>query len=284
MPILVNGETIEDAVVRQEASAMRPRYEEMMAGMDPVEREMQLRDWSRENVIERVLLRQAAVADPEPVPAEAVEQMVERARAQSSGQPGCAIDEDEIRREAETQLKVERLVARITTKVSPPRQKDLTEYYRKHQEQFWSPETIRAAHIVKHVNGAGEEEAALAVLRDVKAQLDAGGDFAALADQFSDCPGKGGDLGYFPRGEMVEEFEKAVFELDVNQTSDIFRSPFGFHIARLLDRRPAGHRPLNDVREEVEAAVLQAKRDKVFEQYLDKLRAGAKVEIIKAKT
>jgi peptidyl-prolyl cis-trans isomerase C len=118
----------------------------------------------------------------------------------------------------------------------------------------------------------------------VKAQLDAGGDFAALADQFSDCPGKGGDLGYFPRGEMVEEFEKAVFELDVNQTSDIFRSPFGFHIARLLDRRPAGHRPLNDVREEVEAAVLQAKRDKVFEQYLDKLRAGAKVEIIKAKT
>ena len=262
---------------------MRPRYEEMMADMDPVEREMQLREWSRENVIERVLLRQTALADPEPVPADAIEPIVERARAQSSGQPGCAIDEDEIRREAEIQLKVERLVARITAKVSPPRQKDLTDYYRKHQEQFWAPETIRAAHIVKHVNEESGEEAALAVLREVKEKLDAGGDFAALADQYSDCPGRGGDLGYFPRGEMVDEFESAVFALDVDQTSDIFRTPFGYHVARLIDRRPAGHRPLNDVREEVEAALMQAKRDRVFEQYLDKLRAGARIEILKAK-
>jgi peptidyl-prolyl cis-trans isomerase C len=60
MPLVVNGEEIDDALVREEANALRPSYYEMMGGGDPISLEMQLRDWSKENVIERVLLRQAA--------------------------------------------------------------------------------------------------------------------------------------------------------------------------------------------------------------------------------
>jgi peptidyl-prolyl cis-trans isomerase C len=60
MPLVVNGEAIDDALVREEANALRPSYYEMMGGGDPIALEMQLRDWSKENVIERVLLRQAA--------------------------------------------------------------------------------------------------------------------------------------------------------------------------------------------------------------------------------
>ena len=66
MAFTVNGELVEDSIVRAEVSALRPRYEEVAQNMDPIEAEMQLRDWSRENVIERVLLRQEAaiVLDP----------------------------------------------------------------------------------------------------------------------------------------------------------------------------------------------------------------------------
>jgi hypothetical protein len=60
MPLVVNGEEIDDALVREEANALRPSYYEMMGGGDPIALEMQLRDWSKENVIERVLLRQGA--------------------------------------------------------------------------------------------------------------------------------------------------------------------------------------------------------------------------------
>jgi hypothetical protein len=60
MNLVVNGETIDDSLIREEASNLRPSYYEMMGGGDPIALEMQLRDWSRENVIERVLLRQAA--------------------------------------------------------------------------------------------------------------------------------------------------------------------------------------------------------------------------------
>ena len=68
MPLVINGETVDDAVIRAESSALRPRYEEMVQGQDPVEMEMQLREWSRENVIERVLLRQEAFKEQTPVP------------------------------------------------------------------------------------------------------------------------------------------------------------------------------------------------------------------------
>jgi peptidyl-prolyl cis-trans isomerase C len=60
MPLVVNGETIDDSLVREEANNLRPGYYEMMSGGDPIALEMQLRDWSKENVIERVLLRQHA--------------------------------------------------------------------------------------------------------------------------------------------------------------------------------------------------------------------------------
>ena len=70
MPWYVNGELVDDAQVRDEAQMMRPRYQETVTDMDPIEAEMQLREWARENVIERILLRQTALADPEPVPPE----------------------------------------------------------------------------------------------------------------------------------------------------------------------------------------------------------------------
>ena len=74
MALLINGETVDDAVIRQEVSLTRPRYEEMVDGLDPVAKEMQLWDWSRETVIERTLLRQEALKDPEPLAAEAVDE------------------------------------------------------------------------------------------------------------------------------------------------------------------------------------------------------------------
>src|SRR6266704_841718 len=83
MAFTVNGELVEDSVIRAEASALRPRYEEVARNMDPIEAEMQLREWSRENVIERVLLRQEAASDPDPIPVEAIEQTLQSAGPQA---------------------------------------------------------------------------------------------------------------------------------------------------------------------------------------------------------
>ena len=89
---------------------------------------------------------------------------------------------------------------------------------------------VKASHILVPT----EDEA-----NTIKTMLDEGEDFAMLARQYSKCPSKaaGGDLGYFKRGQMVKEFEKAAFSLPVGQVSEPVQTQFGWHIIKVTDRR-----------------------------------------------
>lgn len=97
---------------------------------------------------------------------------------------------------------------------------------------------IRASHILLMYQGSMRSSAsrskaeALDSINALKAELAAGGDFAALARQHSDCPSgeEGGDLGQFPRGAMVREFDEAAFGLQPGQVSDVVETPFGYHL------------------------------------------------------
>jgi len=97
---------------------------------------------------------------------------------------------------------------------------------------------IRAAHILLMYQGSmrstarrskAEAEAAIA---EIGARLRDGADFGELARQFSDCPSSedGGDLGSFPRGAMVKEFDTAAFALAVGEVSPVVETPFGYHL------------------------------------------------------
>lgn len=258
MPLIINGEAVDDAVIRAESSALRPRYEEMIQGQDPVEMEMQLRDWSRENVIERVLLRQEAFKEQSPIP------------------PG-------LDPEAEAQYRLQSLIEKITGKAPRPKHKEIADYYRKNKEQFRTPEMIRASHIVKNVDENTSEERAQEAIEKVREELKNGASFLELADRHSDCPGSGGDLGYFAPGQMVEEFDKVVFALKPGETSDIFRTVFGFHIARVNDHKPAGIRSLPEVHEEIEQALSRDRQERAMEDFVDGLKAKAVIQNVRGK-
>ena len=66
----------------------------------------------------------------------------------------------------------------------------------------------------------------------LKSRLDAGEDFGELAKANSDCPSgqRGGDLGSFSKGQMVPEFDAAVFTMEIGSTSDVVETPFGYHL------------------------------------------------------
>jgi peptidyl-prolyl cis-trans isomerase C/foldase protein PrsA len=154
----------------------------------------------------------------------------------------------------------------------------VTEYYRKNKEQFRRPEVVRAGHIVKNVDESVDEATALATIQKVQEELKAGANFEELADRSSDCPGSRGELGWVSRGQMVQEFEDMIFSLKENAVSDIFRTTFGFHIAKVYERKPEGISDFAEVHEAIEKSLHRQKQERAVENFLDRLRAKAVIQ------
>lgn len=158
-----------------------------------------------------------------------------------------------------------------------PAPDEISDYYTRHLETFQRQERVRARHILLKVapSAPAEQEA------EVRARAEAllvslrnGEDFATLAQQLSEDTGtapQGGDLGYFPRGQMVPPFEETAFSLPVGQISDVVRTPFGWHILRVEDKRAADIRPLADVELEIRDKLQQDKARDATAAFADDL-------------
>jgi peptidyl-prolyl cis-trans isomerase D len=166
---------------------------------------------------------------------------------------------------------------------------DLQAYYDQHRDEYRVPEQVKVSHILIKTPipapGAKEDEKAIADARakaeDVLKQLKAGGDFAKLAEKYSDDPGSaksGGDLGWIGRGRTVPEFEKAAFSLAKGQTSDLVKSSYGFHIIRVEDKQQAHLKTLAEVKSEIEEKVKQEKTARAAETAANALLSQARTE------
>jgi parvulin-like peptidyl-prolyl isomerase len=115
-------------------------------------------------------------------------------------------------------------------------------------------------------------------MQQILKELRDGADFDEMARKHSDCPENAGDLGFFPRGSMVQGFEDVVFGMEVGQTSDVFKTEFGYHIARVSDTKPAMPCPLEDVREVIVRELTEQTRQKAIEKFIDAQKAKAVIE------
>ena len=149
---------------------------------------------------------------------------------------------------------------------------DLQKIYDQKKDKFKSDAQIRASHIL--LKTAKEAD-------DVLAQLKAGANFEDLAKKYSIDPAgaKGGDLGWFSKGSMIPEFEKAAFALKEGEVSGIVKTKFGYHIIKLTGRRPAGIIPFAEVKDQIKAELLPAKQQEVFKKIKEDLRKDAKISI-----
>jgi len=274
MAIIVNGERIDDETIHEEAERMRPEYEKAFAEEAPAEREAKLQQWARDNAVERVLIEQAAKADTEPLPQDELQKALEAAKEHAEE----AMGEDQLREEVELHLRIRRLMAGVAEAVPDPSDEAVQAYYDEHKQELMAPERIHAAHVVMHVDANTPPEVAEAKLREAQKRLAAGADFGEVADNDSDCQDPGGDLGWFPRGQMVEEFENTVWKMKPGETSDIFATRFGFHIVRVIERKTAAPYALEEVEGHVREHLTAKMRDEAVETFLDSLREKATVE------
>jgi parvulin-like peptidyl-prolyl isomerase len=291
MALYVNGELVDEIVVDEEADRLRPQYEQVFVSTDTDEieaNEKQLLEWSRENVVERILLRQAAVNAPEPIDPAAVEEQYAQILEQAGGEEEFIKrtgikpeDIDSVKSDIGSDLKLQRLIKSLTDGVEKPTSKQILREFEDNTERFTIPEMIRASHIVKHVE-QGDDEATVAKARkeleEVLAEVRETGDFDGLAAKYSSCPENGGDLGFFPRGQMVQEFEDIAFEMESGQVSDVFQTQFGFHIAKVTEKRPSIPCKLEDVSEVIEKELLEAAQQKAIEKFVDAEKEKATIE------
>jgi peptidyl-prolyl cis-trans isomerase D len=148
---------------------------------------------------------------------------------------------------------------------------DVERYYREHPQEFEEPRRAHAAHVLARVpetGGSEGEDKARVKIADVIRRAKAGGDFAKLARETSEDPGsapKGGDLGWVRRGEMVPQFEQALFALKKGEVSpEPVRTPFGFHAIKVLDVREGGRKPLKDVAAQIRNKLQAEAADKAM--------------------
>lgn len=130
---------------------------------------------------------------------------------------------------------------------------EIEEYYNTHLEEFGQLEKRRARHILLKIT-PDNSEARLEEMKKILERARSGEDFEALAREFSEdgSAARGGDLGFFGRGQMVKPFEDAVFSMQPGDISDIVTSRFGHHIIKLEEIRPAEIKPLEEVKQTIE--------------------------------
>ncbi|MFH1239336.1 MAG: peptidylprolyl isomerase [bacterium] len=178
-------------------------------------------------------------------------------------------------REIEDQLLVEEMVKELKNKEIAVTEQEAEAYFRKNKESFATADKIK----VKHILLKTDKEA-----KAIMGKLKKGEDFDKLAGEYSidkTSAAKGGDLGYFSRGDLVPEFEKAAFALEnPGQISNIVKTPFGYHIIQLVDKKQKDQIALADVSEEVKKRVEKEKFDKWMENMKTKFKVKVNYDLL----
>ncbi len=192
------------------------------------------------------------------------------------------ISEAGLREKISEGMAIQAFIQRDFTDKAKVTEKEIKEYYDNNSAAFHKPEQVKASHIlisVKPDADAATKKAAREKLERIRKQILAGGDFAAFAKNNSDCPSKtqGGDLGYFSRGQMVKPFEQAAFSMMPGDISDIVETQFGYHIIKVVDKKPATTISFADAHDRIAEHLKQVKAQEDVSAYLKKLRKEAKI-------
>lgn len=182
-------------------------------------------------------------------------------------------------------LSIESLVEKDVAKSVTVSDAEVHDFYAGNKASFEIPEQVRARHILVQVDPKADEtarQAAKAEAEALLAQLKGGADFEETARKSSDCPSapQGGDLGFFRRGQMVPEFDKAAFALKPGELSGVVETSFGYHIIRLEERKAAGTLPESEAAGQIREFLVSQKTAAAVEERLKKLRVDAKIELL----
>ncbi len=187
----------------------------------------------------------------------------------------------------------------VTKDVTTVPDADIAAYYEENKADYFVEETRTARHILlspsaeedsstTSTTAAGDTttttaapteadwEDALSEAEEVRQELVDGGDWTALAAEYSDDPGSkevGGDLGVVSKGQMVPEFDESVFSLAKDEISQPIKTSYGYHIIQVTEITEAKQYTLDEVKEDITSNLVNEKKGEVWQEWLDSIRA-----------
>ncbi|MFP4029954.1 MAG: peptidylprolyl isomerase [Desulfococcaceae bacterium] len=288
---VVNGEPISRAALEREMTPVR--HQMGMTGDDADEAKLdEIRKQVLDNLIRRELVFQESKKKGFTVEDSAVQERLEALKSRfpnpeqfQAMMEQMSFTEEILKRQIREQLTIQKFVESQIVENIEVAEAEAKEYYEENQERFKQPEQVHARHILIKVDEGADESAkaeAKGRLEDVQKKLEEGGDFAKLAEEFSEDPSKsrGGDLGFFGRGQMVKPFEEAVFALEPGEVSGIVETQFGYHLIELVEEKAAGAQTFADARPQIEQMLKNRRIKSELDQYIENLREAAEIEIL----
>lgn len=284
MALIINGETIDDEIIEQEFRTIKGHYERTLQ-VACCERDPEFRATAKDNLSSRALLHQEAVKFCPVVSDAEIKERLARLMDQAGGEDqfyaniGMPFkDEDMIKDNVSSGVRLDKLLQTIYQPEPAHNEAEQRAYYQEHIKDYLTEEEIRCSHISLNLSAAKSRAEVYNHIRELREKTLAGEDFEALSVAHNSNKEQPADLGWFKRGEFMEEFEAIAFSMKVGEISPVFTTQLGFHICKVTDRKPAVPKPFEEVQEIVQARMLEQHRDEKFNTFIDELRKTADIK------
>lgn len=172
----------------------------------------------------------------------------------------------------EDELRVQYVLDKMLSKDLVVTESEIKNYYRENSADYQVPERVRVRQIVTDSKDKSQE---------IYARLLAGENFAKIAVNHSQSPdrARGGDLGYFAKGSYPQVFDDNCFKLKKGEVSPVVKSEYGYHIFKLLDRKPAGEKTILEVAGQIHQILFEEKLKAKYDSWFETVKKEIKVVI-----
>jgi hypothetical protein len=285
MAFIINGAHIGDDVIEDEFESLKEHYQRL-GEVVCCDRDVELRTYAKENVVNRILLEQESVKRFGEIDEATVEARFEALKEEHGGDQNFYDntgfnrgDRNVILAKLKSSLTVDRLLAAEVAVPDKASEEELERHYQDNLERFLGDEEVRVSQIFIEPSSHEAAREAYIALRTVRRELLAGKDFDQAAREHGSDEDREIDLGWMKQGQTMPEVEAITFSMEVGEISPIVATHYGFHLFKLTERKEAKPIPRDEI-PGFEEKYLSERRALGIADLIDRIKSESAVEEI----
>ncbi|MFB0527478.1 MAG: peptidylprolyl isomerase [bacterium] len=284
----VDGDVILMSEYEKRAKPVIEEYEKLLTGPDREIRIKELKEKILEQMIDEKILIHEAKKKEVRVNNKEIQDGIGEIRKRFGTEEEYnqelakqGLSEGKFREQVKEQLMIIKLIDQeVKAKVVPPTDSEIEDFYKQNESEMVEPEQVRVRHILIKVDENTDKKKALGRIREILKEVKKGEtSFAELAKKYSEGPAapRGGDLGFFIRGQMVPKFEEAAFALNVGEISNVVETEYGYHIIQCIEKKASEKKSLEEIQDYLRNFIFQKRMEERYEKWLRGLRDKASI-------